>query len=85
MERIVEIPVEQIIENPYPVEVFVEVEVAYERVVERLIDNPIEQLIDNPVYYENIIERPYEQIVEVKIFIFFWKSKLIVRFLDILM
>jgi hypothetical protein len=61
----VEVPVEYIVENRYPVERIVEVEVSYERVVERFRDNPVQNLIDNPVYIDNIIQRQYEQIVEV--------------------
>ena len=72
VERIVEVPVEVLVENRYPVDVYVEREVPYETVVEVLVERPVEQVVETPVYYENIIERYYEELVEVGSAIIFY-------------
>ena len=73
MEKVIDRPVEKIIEkmvtNPVLVEKVVTREVEYvdERIVERPIETIVERIVERPVYreVERIVEKPVEKIVEI--------------------
>lgn len=67
VDKVIEIPVERIVERPRYVDNIVTKIV--EVPVPRTVEKPVEQVIERQVYYDNIIERPVpvERIVERKV------------------
>ena len=73
MEKVIDKPVEKVLEkmvtNPVLVEKVVTRDVEYidERIVERPIETVVERVVERPVYreVEKIVEKPVEKIVEV--------------------
>lgn len=64
IDKIVEVPIERIIERPVYVDNLIQRVV--EIPVQRLVEKPVERIIERPVYFDNIIEKPVaiERIVE---------------------
>lgn len=65
MEKIVEVPVEKIIERPIYRENIIEKSVYIEKVVEKEVEVPVEKIIEVPV--EQIVEVPIEVVIEVPV------------------
>ena len=72
-ERIVEIPVEKLVEKPVDRIVEVPVERIIEKPVDRIVEVPVEKLVEKPVDrvvevpVEKIVEKPVDRIVEVPV------------------
>lgn len=67
VDKVIEVPVERIIERPRYVDNIVTKVV--EVPVPRTVERPVEQVVERQVYYDNVIERPVpvERIVERKV------------------